>query len=779
MSSEEDFNDGPSAEQNAEGSQSSGSASEGSERALSGLVELHQKYLASLRELSQRLAVLERRQQAGLESRRLALELRAARSEPRLPLGWIATPLKQLARQVLGRAKYRKLDFQLELERSLDAYGIPITVAWAESAVQKGEVEADVAYPLLVPALVARNDVVSATALVRRLRERAGSDASKQALLARLDRELAEPTPRVHGERIVWRSDIGPRSHVLAVPSVRAGRGAWERSKALRGSCIRPARLTAITLGQPQLARVLGDCVTVMESSTTSWRQDLASYGPDLVIVDLKVVQRGSPTDEGVDLEQVAQAVEAVAAVPILWVGSESLPADGVPLDFCVPTIVTTFVDTSATARRLRQRGVDIAAHRLGALVDSRFDELPPRPPLDTLFVLDLSANGGDLLARELCTALPEWSIVAWSASASGGMLPLGDKRLASVPLPAGRRARQVVVVSGDLQNATPEQQTRLIQTLIQGAALFTHERSGDTFDPPLAQAPAVRFDSATALLAQIGDWERQHEAFARQEQLVARFAREHLTQEAARGRFVAHAGVPSIVSKARRISVLCVSNRPERARACLEAFKKQTYPHKELVFVANLDRLDDDWVERFIEETPGIILLRTDADYSLGESLNRARAVASGEVWAKFDDDDHYGQNYLRDAMLALHHSEAAVTGKGTFFCYVKDQDKLYVNPQNPENSWVSRFVHGGTLVADRRAVESIDFQPVRQGTDSLFLQHCRLQGLRIFSGDRYNFAYIRYPAPGHHTYGVSNDKYLRSCRYVSDGFDASIVDI
>src|SRR5690606_5126348 len=152
-----------------------------------------------------------------------------------------------------------------------------------------------------------------------------------------------------------------------------------------------------------------------------------------------------------------------------------------------------------------------------------------------------LSANGDDSLARELESALPEWSIVAWSASASGGMLSLGDKRLASVPLPAGRRARQVVVVSGELQNATPEQQTRLIQTLTQGAALFTHEHSGDTFDPPLAQAPAVRFDGATALLAQIADWERQHEAFARQEQLVARFAREHLTQEAARARFVAH----------------------------------------------------------------------------------------------------------------------------------------------------------------------------------------------------------------------------------------------
>ena len=55
-----------------------------------------------------------------------------------------------------------------------------------------------------------------------------------------------------------------------------------------------------------------------------------------------------------------------------------------------------------------------------------------------------------------------------------------------------------------------------------------------------------------------------------------------------------------------------------------------------------------------------------------MGECLNVGLASTDARFIAKFDDDDHYGDHYLHDALLVHRYVDAAIVGKKTFFAYL-----------------------------------------------------------------------------------------------------------
>ncbi len=734
--------------------------------------------LALLRELNRRVAELERARRGHCQSRRLSLELEALQREPKIAFGWLISPLKQAARKALGRGRYLRREYELELEHRMESSGAAATIAWVKAVVDKRDIAPDLAYPLLVAALAERNDAANAAGVAKHVADRYGNDAASASLIKRCALEQATPTPRQWEDSVLWRSSVGPRVHKLALPANRAGARAWERARSLGPLSGHPHGLTALTLGAPRLTHALGDFLQELESNPQSWRHDLQRYLPDFCVVDLSLIQTVAD-DERLDLEEIANICEGISCLPVLWGDEANVMKGKRRVESTIPAAVVCFADTRATADRLRNAAGANIAHVIGPVVDTRHAKLPAPRKKSALWVLGLTNASEVLSSQEIQSALPTWSVEDWSVSSTTSGPPANEatKLETSSELPV-EDTREILLIVGGLLEAANEQLTFVAQSLARGVPLLVHSSGKGKVVPALAEAPIIYFEDILSLSSTIADFEKHPERLRKQSHLCARFAREHLSIETGFRRFAVHAGAPSIGHNLRRVSVLCVSNRLERARQCLEIFKAQTYPHKELIFVANGDAVEEAWLEQFFDAAAQVTLLRTNSEYSLGESLNRARAVASGELWAKLDDDDHYGANYLRDSVLALEHGEAAVTGKGTFFCYVQDQDTLYLNPQREENSYTDRFLHGGTIVADRLAVEGIEFQPVRHGTDSLFLQQCVLEGLKLYSGDRYNFAYIRYPSPTHHTYAVGLDSYLRSCRRVADGFPKSIID-
>lgn len=221
-------------------------------------------------------------------------------------------------------------------------------------------------------------------------------------------------------------------------------------------------------------------------------------------------------------------------------------------------------------------------------------------------------------------------------------------------------------------------------------------------------------------------------------------------------------------------IDVICVSNRPDFLPRTVRNVAIQKYPHVRLIFVTNSDEFDPDEVDRALAELPNAIWFAMPPDKTLGECLNAARERATADFFAKFDDDDLYGAEYLSDMVLATRFADASVYGKRTFHAHLERTDQTVVRHEGNEFAYTT-LVMGGTLLVRRRDTVGIDFEARPSGSDTRFLEACTDAGLRIFSTDRFNYLMARRGATASHTWTIDDDEFLATSRVLGSG---SMVD-
>jgi glycosyl transferase family 1/glycosyl transferase family 2 len=220
-------------------------------------------------------------------------------------------------------------------------------------------------------------------------------------------------------------------------------------------------------------------------------------------------------------------------------------------------------------------------------------------------------------------------------------------------------------------------------------------------------------------------------------------------------------------------VTIVCSSMRPQRARAVFEALQQQTYPAIEFVFVANADGFDRDLLNELAASTTNTAathVLHIDQSQPLGTCLNAALDIARGSYFAKWDDDDVYGPNFLTDLMLAFGYADAAVVGKTTIYAYIESTDTTVLREPGREFTHVNR-VAGGSIVADREQLGAIRFATMPRGADTQFFRDCREHGLRLFSADRFNHLVYRHATKSAHTWDVSDRDFARESVRVADG--------
>src|SRR5690606_1213055 len=162
--------------------------------------------------------------------------------------------------------------------------------------------------------------------------------------------------------------------------------------------------------------------------------------------------------------------------------------------------------------------------------------------------------------------------------------------------------------------------------------------------------------------------------------------------------------------------------------------------------------------------------LLQLPETNTLAACLNKAVEVADGQYWAKFDDDDEYGPEYLADAVLPFRFTDATILGKGTYFARITGESGFYLRRAGNEHRYV-KHVCGGTLVIDRKATSKLQFdEAVVRGADTDLLRRAFAGGHRIYSSDPYNFIQVRHFDPHQHTWTITRDEYLRAAVRVAD---------
>lgn len=237
-------------------------------------------------------------------------------------------------------------------------------------------------------------------------------------------------------------------------------------------------------------------------------------------------------------------------------------------------------------------------------------------------------------------------------------------------------------------------------------------------------------------------------------------------------------AGVPGAerVGATPNVTVMVSTNRPQQLDHILAMVARQQGVETQLALLTHGFAVEAAEFERRARAAgiDNVILLDGEANDSLGSCLNRLVRVAEGNILAKFDDDDLYGQHYLLDAVNALGYSGADLVGKQAVHLYLESLDATVVRNPHAEHRW-THFVAGPTLVGPRETFHTAPFADRTRGEDTTFLRALGQAGGKVYSADRFNFIQVRAAqtadAVHRHTWDVADEEILANADLVGYG--------
>ena len=281
--------------------------------------------------------------------------------------------------------------------------------------------------------------------------------------------------------------------------------------------------------------------------------------------------------------------------------------------------------------------------------------------------------------------------------------------------------------------------------------------------------------ETADHLQKLLGD----EEARVREGHLAYRYVHENHTYRRRMDEVFRRVGLNPLGSEQPSVSVLMPTMRPQNVARCLDNFKKQTYPNKELILILNNAEFDLDAIRRHTDLIPNVRVLHVDGRTTLGDCLNLGVEAASGKYVAKMDDDDHYGERYLSDHVLAASFSDAEVVGKGLYFVYFEAANTTALIEAIPDHTFTTSLTTGGTLFIRTDVCREIPFDSISLKEDTNFQRAAARAGCRIYSADRFNFVRVRTRRLSGHSDPTSDAEFLKKCRDHTPGLDLKRVII
>lgn len=223
-------------------------------------------------------------------------------------------------------------------------------------------------------------------------------------------------------------------------------------------------------------------------------------------------------------------------------------------------------------------------------------------------------------------------------------------------------------------------------------------------------------------------------------------------------------------------VSVMVSTMRPQQIDHVLQTVAAQQGAEVELLLLAHGFSWDESEVLHRANALglKKVKLLSEDASKSLGYCMNRLVEASEGQVLAKMDDDDLYGEFYLLDMVNALHYSGADLVGKNARYVFLEESSLTALrNPHLAQS--LTHFVAGPTLVGWRQTFVDYPFADVTRGEDTDFLSRLVASGRTIFATDPFNFVQVR-SASGH-TWDADDLEFLANSRVV--GFGTQPMDV
>ena len=187
---------------------------------------------------------------------------------------------------------------------------------------------------------------------------------------------------------------------------------------------------------------------------------------------------------------------------------------------------------------------------------------------------------------------------------------------------------------------------------------------------------------------------------------------------------------------------IMPTRNRSKLVEQACAYFRRQSYPNKELIIVA-----DGESVKHVIRQSDRIRLVEVPDLRTIGEKRNIACAFARGEIIMQWDDDDWYGPDRIAVQVRPIIEARSDITGL-TCDVLLDLAEMQFWTCSAQEHSRVFGQVASGTLAFRANVWRNLTRYPHQSiAEDAVFLQEAKRRGARFepISGQG-QFVYVRH---------------------------------
>jgi spore maturation protein CgeB len=291
---------------------------------------------------------------------------------------------------------------------------------------------------------------------------------------------------------------------------------------------------------------------------------------------------------------------------------------------------------------------------------------------------------------------------------------------------------------------------------------LSGYSRAVEEFFPGLVSVAGTPADTQTLLAGLLGNPElRDRQAHLAMREVFAKHTFGHRVDAV-----LDAIGTP-MPRREPYVSVIMATNRPGRLAHSIEQVARQRWRRLQLVLVLHGVGMEPEVVrdKALAAGIEDVVVLTADRAKPLGEILNLAIDAADGDLIAKMDDDDLYGEHYLSDLVPAFSYTDAGIVGKRACYVQLRAINATLLSKPELEHSYAG-LVRGGTILAAGDVLRGLRFDHVPRGSDTRLMRRAKEEGIRVYSADRFNYVYVRNADPNTHTFQVNDAELLKQAR-------------
>ena len=191
--------------------------------------------------------------------------------------------------------------------------------------------------------------------------------------------------------------------------------------------------------------------------------------------------------------------------------------------------------------------------------------------------------------------------------------------------------------------------------------------------------------------------------------------------------------------------SIITVTNRDYCIENMINNFLRQEFNDKELIIVINNDKINIEYIYKYINKELNIFVYKLPEKTALGTCLNFGVNKSNYNIIAKFDDDDY-------------------VLGKQKTYYYLEQYKKLILKRVATENAY-SQNLMGSTICFKRKVFDNIKFKDISIREDYNFNSECLKYGYMLYSTSSYNHLVFKHADINKHTFKSNINTLINKC--------------